>query len=197
MKLFPSKLGTAPLKWQTGTVTQTLDCGYSYMVQAENSKIYRCNRSHLKPICYDGTSFQDKKKDNKTNSFQDPQPKKVKKSVSFKDSSYMDITFMSFQDPDQGHTPPPSPQQHFSPRSLSFSPPSSLYSSRESSVDPDSGDSSSEGRRRHRSEPTFIRPDIIDRGLTPTQSFSTSGGYLTPCTIQPGEDSQNQRQEGV
>ena len=51
------------------------------MVQAENGKIYRHNRSHLKPICYDGTSFQDhsvkrEKKDNKTNSFQVPQPKK-------------------------------------------------------------------------------------------------------------------------
>ena len=145
------------------------------MAQAENGKIYRCNKSHLKHICYNGTPFQDplvkkEKKDNKINSFQDPQPKKVKKSASFKDSSYMDVTSMSFQDPDQGHTSPPSPQWLLSLRSQSLSLPSSLYSSKESSVDPDSGDSSPEGRRRHRSEPTFIRPSDIDRGLTPSLS---------------------------
>ena len=29
------------------------------MVQGPNSRVYRRNRAHLKPICHDGTSFQD------------------------------------------------------------------------------------------------------------------------------------------
>ena len=29
------------------------------MVQAPNSRVYRRNRAHLKPICHDGSSFQD------------------------------------------------------------------------------------------------------------------------------------------
>ena len=53
------------------------------MVQAPNSRVYRRNRAHLKPICHDGSSFQDhlvkkEKKQLKNNSFQDHQPSKVK-----------------------------------------------------------------------------------------------------------------------
>ena len=40
------------------------------------------------------------------------------------------------------------------------------FPSRESSVEPSSEDSSSKGRKRHQSEPAFIRPCDIDRGLT-------------------------------
>ena len=43
----------------TGTVTEILDCGHSYMIQAPTGRVYRRNRAHLKPIYYDGTSFQD------------------------------------------------------------------------------------------------------------------------------------------
>ena len=43
-------------------------------------------------------------------------------------------------------------------------------SSRESSVEPHSEDSSPTGRKRHQSEPAFIRPHDIDRGLTPRLS---------------------------
>ena len=155
------------------------------MIQARNSRVYRHNRSHLKPICYDGTFFQDhsvkkEKKWPKLNSFQDHQPTKVK-SVSFQeDSSYMDARSMLSDGPDLPQTPPPSPsaspQKHYSPRSLSYSPPASLPS-REPSMHPSSEDSSPKGRRRHRSEPTFIRPLDVDR--THTWTFSTIGGNFT------------------
>ena len=101
VQFFPNKQGTGPLKWITGTVTEILECRCSYMVQAPNGRVYRRNRAHLKPICHDGSSFQDhlvkkEKKQSKNNSFQDHQPSKVK-SVSFqKDTSYMDTRSMLF-----------------------------------------------------------------------------------------------------
>ena len=144
------------------------------MVQAPNGRVYRRNRAHLKPICHDGSSFQDhlvkkEKKQLKNNSFQDHQPSKVK-SVSFqKDTSYMDTRSMLFDEPDLHQTPPTSPPssplRHYSPRSPSCSPPAS-FPSRESSVEPSSEDSSPKGRKRHQSEPAFIRPCTFDRGLT-------------------------------
>ena len=84
------------------------------MVQALNGRVYRRNRANLKPICHDGTSFQDhlvkkEKKQPKNNSFQDHQPSKVI-SVSFqKDMSYMDTRSMLFHEPDLPQTPPASP----------------------------------------------------------------------------------------
>ena len=83
IQFFPYKQGTGPLKWITSTVTEILECGCSYMVQAPNGRVYRRNRAHLKPICHDGTSFQDhpvkkEKKQLKSNSFQDHPPSKVK-----------------------------------------------------------------------------------------------------------------------
>ena len=59
VQFFQNKQATGPIKWMTGTVTETLECGCSYMFQAPNSRVYRRNRAHLKPICHDGTSFQD------------------------------------------------------------------------------------------------------------------------------------------
>ena len=59
VQFLPSKQGKGPLTWLMGTVTDILDCGCSYMIQGPKSKVYRRNRAHLKPICYDGTSFQD------------------------------------------------------------------------------------------------------------------------------------------
>ena len=114
VQFFPNKQGTGPIKWITGTVTEILECGHSYMVQAPNSRVYRRNRAHLKPICHDGSSFQDhlvkkEKKQLKNNSFQDHQPSKVK-SVSFqKDTSYMDTRSMLFDEPNLHQTPPTSP----------------------------------------------------------------------------------------
>ena len=144
------------------------------MVQGPNSRVYRRNRAHLKPICHDSTSFQDHlvkkgKKQPKNNSFQDHQPSKAK-SVSFqKETSYMDTRSMLFDEPDTHQTPPTSPPSSplrcYSPRSPSCSPPAS-FPSRESSVEPSSEDSSPEGRKRHQSEPAFIQPCDIDQGLS-------------------------------
>ena len=75
------------------------------MIQGPNSRVYRRNRAHLKPICHDSTSFQDHpvtkgKKQPKDISFQDHQPSKAK-SVSFqKETSYMDMRSMLFNEPD-------------------------------------------------------------------------------------------------
>ena len=89
------------------------------------------------------------------------------KTMSFQtDTSYMDARSMLFDESNTHQTPPsPSPQWLYSPRSPSYSPPASLPS-RESSVEPHSEDSLPTGRKRNQSEPTFIRPHDIDRGLT-------------------------------
>ena len=126
-QMFWNKQGTGPLKWTTGTVTEILECGCLYMVQGPNSRVYRWNRAHLKPICYNGSSFQDhsvkkEKKQPKNNSFQDHQPSKAK-SVSFENgASYMDTRSILFDEPDLPQTPPTSPPKCYSPRSPSCSP---------------------------------------------------------------------------
>ena len=155
VQFFHNKQGTGPIKWTTGTVTEILECGRSYMIQAPNGRVYRRNRAHLKPICHDSTSFQDHlvkkgKKQPKDISLQDHQPSKAK-SVSFqKETSYMDTRSMLFDEPNTHQThpasPPSSPPKHYSPRSPSCSPPAS-FPSRETSVEPSSEDSSPEGRK--------------------------------------------------
>ena len=110
VQFFHNKQGTGPIKWMTGTVTEILECGQSYMIQAPNSRVYRRNRAHLKPICHDGSSFQDHlvkkgKKQPKDNSFQDHQPSQAK-SMSFEEEiSYMDTRSMMFDEPDMHQTP--------------------------------------------------------------------------------------------
>ena len=59
VQFFHNRQGTGPVKWTTNTVTEILECGQSYMIQGPNSRVYRRNRAHLKPICHDSTSFQD------------------------------------------------------------------------------------------------------------------------------------------
>ena len=145
------------------------------MIQGPYSRVYRRNRAHLKPTCYNGTSFYDHsvkkgEKRPKINSFQDPKPTKVK-TMSFQmDTSNMDARSILFYQPGTHHTPPPSPssspQWLYSPRLPSFSSPAHTPS-RESSIEPHSEDSSPTGRKRHQSEPAFIRPHDVDRGLTP------------------------------
>ena len=48
VQFFHNKQGTGPIKWMTGTVTEILECGRSYMIQAPNGRVYRRNRAHLK-----------------------------------------------------------------------------------------------------------------------------------------------------
>ena len=152
------------------------------MIQGPNSRVYRRNRAHLKPICHDGTSFQDhrvnkgEKQPKDLNTFQDHQASQAR-SVSFNnrvsyiddEASYMDTWSMMFDGPETCQTPPASPPRCHLPRSPSYSPPAS-FPSRESSVEPSSEDSSPEGRKRHQSEPAFIRPHNINQGLTPRLS---------------------------
>ena len=186
VQFFQNKPATGPIKWTTGTVTEVLECGRSYTIQGPNGRVYIRNRAHLKPICHDGTSFQDHQvkkgeKQPKDNSFQDHYGnfKTIQvRSVSFNnnvsyigdEADYMDTRSMMFDGPETHQTPPASPATSpprcHSPRSPSFSPPASLPS-RESSVEPSSEDSSPEGRKRHQSEPAFIRPCDINQGLTP------------------------------
>ena len=83
VRFFPQKQFGTKLKWLTGTVIEILEQGCSYIIEGPNSKKYRRNRAHLKPLCHDGMSFQDPPKakrqiltrrDN-VDSFQDPRPK--------------------------------------------------------------------------------------------------------------------------
>ena len=168
VQFFQNKQATGPIKWTTGTVTEILDCGRSYTIQGPNGRLYRRNRAHLKPICHDGTSFQDHRvrkgeKQLKDSSFQDHyghfKTMQQARFVSFNnkvkyigEADYMDTRSMMFDGPETRRTPPPSPAtsppRRHSPRSPSFSPPASLPS-RESSVEPSSEDSSPEGRQRH------------------------------------------------
>ena len=58
VRFFPNKQGTGQLTWLTGTVSEIHDCGRSYTIIGPNGRVYRRNRAHLKPICYDGSTFQ-------------------------------------------------------------------------------------------------------------------------------------------
>ena len=95
VQFFQNKQATGPIKWTTGTVVEILKCGQSYMIQGPNGRVYRRNQAHLKPICHDGTSFQDhhvnkEEKQPKDNSFQDHQAS-LARSMSFNNRvSYID-----------------------------------------------------------------------------------------------------------
>ena len=152
-------------------MSEILDCGHSYMITGPNGRVYRRNRAHLKPICYDGSSFQnhttaEKDEKPKVDSFQDPKKdgKKVK-TMSFQTDTADVMARAMIFDKQSDHPSHPSSCQHYSPRSPSYSPPSSVPS-RESSVEPNTEEATPEGRIRHKSEPAFIRPKDIDRRLT-------------------------------
>ena len=59
VQFFQNKQATGPIKWMTGTVVEILECGWSYTIRGSNGRVYRRNWAHLKPICHDGSSFQD------------------------------------------------------------------------------------------------------------------------------------------
>ena len=58
VRFFQNKQGTGQLTWLTGTVNEILDCGHSHTIKGPNGRVYRRNRAHPKPICYDGSTFQ-------------------------------------------------------------------------------------------------------------------------------------------
>ena len=66
VRFFPQKQFSAKLKWLTGTVIEILERGRSYIIEGPNGKKYRRNQAHLKPLCHDGSSFQDPPKAKKT-----------------------------------------------------------------------------------------------------------------------------------
>ena len=92
VRFFLQKQYGMKLKWLTGTVREILERGRSYIIEGPNRKKYRRNRAHLKPLCHDGSSFQDPPKVKKKNpsksdnvdSFQDHRLP-TKKSVMFRD----------------------------------------------------------------------------------------------------------------
>ena len=67
VQFFPNKQYGMKLKWLTGTVREILERGCSYIIEGPNGKQYRRNRAHLKPICHNGSSFQDHSKVKKKN----------------------------------------------------------------------------------------------------------------------------------
>ena len=70
------------------------------------------------------------------------------------------------------------------PEALLKTPPAS-FPSRESSMEPNSEDSSPKGRKRHQSEPAFIWPHDIDQGLSHGLSaLLTEMSLLEPYRIQ-------------
>ena len=109
------------------------------------------------------------KKQPKDNSFQDHQPSKAKSVFREWHELYghpdpcclMNLTYIKHPQ----HHPHHHPQGATHPDHLHAHPPAS-FPSRESSVEPSSEDSSPKGRKRHQSEPAFIRPCDVDRGLT-------------------------------
>ena len=90
VQFFPQKQHGAKTKWLTGTVIEILERGRSYvMSKAQTGKKYRRNRAHLKPLCHDGSSFQDPLKAKRqiltrhdiVDSFQDPRPRQRKSDI--------------------------------------------------------------------------------------------------------------------
>ena len=156
------------MKWLTRTVREILERGCSYIIEGPNGKKYRRNQAHSKPLCHDGSSFQDPPKAQKKNptksdnldSFQDPRPRQ-KKSVTFQNNP---LIFESIPNQDTANkmSNPTSHSsyrvQHFSPHSPS-SPPAQL-SSREKLVSPNAEDHTAP---KHR---TIIRPQDVNTQLT-------------------------------
>ena len=110
------------LTWLTGTVSEILDCGCSYMIIGPNGRVYRRNKVHLKPICYDSISFQNcttarKDEKSKVDSFPDPKKDRKKvKTMSFQtDTADVMARAMIFGQKNNNHPSHPSSCQHYSP----------------------------------------------------------------------------------
>ena len=93
---------------------EILACGHSYIITGPNRRVYRRNRAHLKPICYDSSSFQncttaEKDEKPKVDSFQDPKKDKKKvKTVSFSDTTDIMARAMIFDVQNDNHPSHPS-----------------------------------------------------------------------------------------
>ena len=186
VRFFPQKQHGAKIKWLTGTVTEILERGHSYMIEGLNGRKYRRNRAHLKPVCHDGSSFQDppKAKENiltrrdNIDSFQDPRPT-PKKRVTFKDWTTV-VPFFNFPAEAGETSKPKSHPSHrvHSPRSPSSSPPAQ-FSPREHLVSPAQEDHTAP--KQHK----IIRPQDVDSQLTPgLAALAQVTSPLAPYKIQ-------------
>ena len=113
VRFFQNKQGTGRTNWLTGTVSGILDCGHSYMITGPNGRVYRRNRAHLKPICYNTTlqsrTTATKDKQPKLDSFQDPRPPKKVKTVFLQtDTADIMARAMIFNELDKYSSHPPS-----------------------------------------------------------------------------------------
>ena len=178
----------APSNGQQVLWLSYFECGHSYMIRGQNGRVYRKESSSFKahlswrhllsrPSRWrKGTNSRQRQFLSRPfGSFQDhPGPIRVLQQQSelhrWWSRLYGHPGPWCLMDPRHVKHPRHHQQCHpprcHSPRSPSFSQPASLPS-RESSVEPSSEDSSPEGRKRHQSEPAFIRPHNIDQGLTP------------------------------
>ena len=186
VRFFPQKQHGAKVKWLTGTVTEILERGRSYMIEGPNGKKYRRNWAHLKPLCHDGSSFQDppKAKENiltrcdNIDSFQDPRPKPSKQ-VTFQDRTTV-VPFFNFPAEAGETSKPKSHSSHHvhSPWSPSSSPPAQ-FSPREHLVSPTQEDHTTP--KQHK----IIRPQDVDKQLTHgLAALAQATSPLAPYKIQ-------------
>ena len=140
----------------------------------------------MKPLCHDGSSFQDppkvqKKKPCKSDnvdSFQDPRPKPMKR-VMFQDWTTVVLLFKYTAETEKmSNTTPSSSHRVHSPHSPSSSPPAQL-SSREKLVSPNIEDHTAP---KHQ---TIIRPQDVNTQLTPgLAALVQETSPLAPYKIQ-------------
>ena len=192
VRFFPQKQYGTKLKWLTGTVREILEWGHSYIIEGPNRKKYRRNRAHLKPLCHDGSSFQDPPEAKKKNltksdnldSFQDPRPRQ-KKSVTFQNYPLIFESIPNWDTANKMSNPTSHSShcvQHFSPHSPSSSPPAHL-SSREKLVSPNAEDHIAP---KHQ---TIIQPQDMNTQLTSglaalVQETSPIAPYKIQCTTK-------------
>ena len=192
---FTTNKAQAPVKWTTGTVTEILECGQSYMVQDPNSRVYRRNSSFEAHMSWQHLSRPSSEKkgrnSHQNNSFQDHQPRQGQIHV-FPEGNqlYGHQIHVVWWTQHTHQTPPTSPPS--SPlRGATHldhchgSPPAS-FPSREPSVGPSSEDSSPEGRKE-----TPVWPCDIDQG-TLTWTSSPVSWNITIGTLQNTAAGQHQ-----
>ena len=187
VRFFPQKQYGMKLKWLIGTVIEILEWGCSYIIEGLNGKKYRRNRAHLKPLCHDGSSFQDPPKAKRQiltrcdsiDSFQDPRPR-TKKSVMFEDDP---IIFELIKPTGRNPTSNIKPTSHSSHHVHSpWSPPSSppaQFSPREHLVSPNPEDHTAPKQQ------TIIPPQDVDKQPTPgLAALAQETSPLAPYKIQ-------------
>ena len=163
-QFFPNKQGTGPIKWMTGTMTEILECGWSYMIQAPIWSSYVMTAPPFKTI-----QWKKERNSPKTIPFKTISPARPNPCPSRgKPATWTPGPCCLMN---QTHIKYPQHYPHHHPQGATHwdhhhaHPPAS-FPSRESSMEPSSADSSPEGRKRHQSKPAFIWPHDVDQGLS-------------------------------